>query len=160
MKLVPLLALLLTLMLAPPAAQATSRNDVSMYAVSLVGSPYRLGGTSPQTGLDCSGFVGHVFRQVAGLTLPRDSRSLSESAQPLAREELQPGDLVFFNTLNRAYSHVGIYLGDDRFVHASSSRTGGVMVSSLNDAYWRQRYDGARRVLSPLPVLTADAWLE
>lgn len=155
-------ALLLALLIAftPPSAHATPGSDVSMYAVSLVGTPYRLGGNSPQQGLDCSGFVGHVFRQTLGLQLPRDSLAISHSARPLDRQELQPGDLVFFNTLNRAYSHVGIYLGDDRFVHASSSRTGGVMVSRLGDTYWRTRFDGARRVLPSLPVLTADAWLE
>lgn len=154
-----LLIALLTMLILPPA-HATPGHDVSMYAVSLVGIPYRLGGNSPQTGLDCSGFVGHVFRQTAGMQLPRDSRAISDAAQPLARDELQPGDLVFFNTLNRAYSHVGIYLGDNRFVHAASSRTGGVMVSNLNDTYWRTRFDGARRVLDPLPVVTADAWLD
>ena len=81
-------------------------------------------GNSPETGLDCSGFVGHVFKQITGLLLPRDSRAISDTTQPLAQSELQPGDLVFFNTLNRTFSHVGIYLGEDRFVHASSSRTG------------------------------------
>jgi cell wall-associated NlpC family hydrolase len=119
-----------------------------MYAVSLVGSPYRLGGTSPQSGLDCSGFVGHVYKQTTGIQLPRETLAISETAQPLEQTELQPGDLVFFNTLDRAFSHVGIYLGDDRFVHASSSRTGSVMVSSLGDRYWRQRFDGARRVMT------------
>jgi cell wall-associated NlpC family hydrolase len=141
--LLPLLALL-----PLPPAHATASDDVSMYAVSLVGSPYRLGGISPETGLDCSGFVGHVFKQTTGILLPRDSRAISEAAQPLAWTELQPGDLVFFNTLNRAYSHVGIYLGENRFVHAASSRSGGVMVSNLDDRHWRQRFDGARRVIS------------
>lgn len=158
MKRALLITLLTMLTLSP--AHATPGHDVSMYAVSLVGIPYRLGGNSPQTGLDCSGLVGHVFRQTAGMQLPRDSRAISDAAQPLARDELQPGDLVFFNTLNRAYSHVGIYLGENRFVHASSSRTGGVMVSNLNDTYWRTRFDGARRVLAPLPVVTADAWID
>jgi len=145
MKLVlPLLALLF---LQP--AHATPSDDVSMYAVSLVGSPYRLGGNSPETGLDCSGFVGHVFRQTTGIMLPRDSLAISKVSQPLAQTELRPGDLVFFNTLNRAFSHVGIYLGDDRFVHATSSRSGAVMVSNLSDRYWRERFDGARRVTPP-----------
>lgn len=139
------------LLLALPVHADVPADEIPMYAVSLVGSPYRLGGTSPETGLDCSGFVGHVFRETAGVVLPRDSRAISEAARPLAREELRPGDLVFFNTLNRAFSHVGIYLGDDRFVHASSSRTGSVMVSSLNDRYWRERFDGARRVAPPAP---------
>lgn len=148
------------LLLALPAQADVPADEIPMYAVSLVGSPYRLGGTSPETGLDCSGFVRHVFREAAGVILPRDSRAISETAQPLAREELRPGDLVFFNTLNRAFSHVGIYLGDDRFVHASSSRTGSVMVSSLNDRYWRERFDGARRVAPPAPPPEAAAALE
>lgn len=148
--------LLLALLLAH-SAHADPPEDIPMYAVSLVGSPYRLGGTSPETGLDCSGLVDHVFSRIAGIRLPHDSLAISEAAQPLADTALRPGDLVFFNTLHRAFSHVGIYLGDDRFVHASSSRTGTVMVSSLNDPYWRQRYDGARRVApaaeqNPTPI--------
>lgn len=151
-----LLLSLLALLLAQPA-HSTPSDDIPMYAVSLVSSPYRLGGTSPETGFDCSGFVGHVFKQTTGILLPRDSRAISETAQPLAQAELQPGDLVFFNTLNRAFSHVGIYLGDDRFVHAASSRTGVVMVSNLGDRYWRERFDGGRRVMSPGQTQPADA---
>ena len=143
-----LLLFMLAVLLAQPA-QAAPSDDISMYAVSLVGSPYRLGGTSPDTGLDCSGFVDHVFQQITGIKLPRDSRAISEATQSLDQSDLQPGDLVFFNTLNRAFSHVGIYLGDDRFVHATSSRTGVVMVSNLNDRYWRKHFDGARRVIPP-----------
>ena len=146
-------ALLLTGLLLAPAAHAdTPPESIPLYAISLVDNPYRLGGISPETGLDCSGFVGHVFKQTTGVVLPRDSRAISESTQALTPAELQPGDLVFFNTLDRAFSHVGIYLGDARFVHASSSRTGAVMISSLNDPYWKTRYDGARRV-----VLTHNA---
>ncbi|MFZ3174929.1 MAG: NlpC/P60 family protein [Thiobacillus sp.] len=148
MKPALLLSLLLSL-LALPACANTPPEDIPMYAVSLIGSPYRLGGISPETGLDCSGFVGHVFRQTIGIVLPRDSHAISKAAQPLAKTELLPGDLVFFNTLNRAFSHVGIYLGDDRFVHAPSSRSGAVMVSNLNDRYWRERFDGAGRVTPP-----------
>lgn len=129
-----------------PPALAGPPEDVTFYAVSLVGSPYRLGGSAPETGLDCSGFVGHVYRTMTGIQLPRDSRAIYDAAVPLPAGELRPGDLVFFNTLNRAYSHVGIYLGENRFVHASSSRTGGVRVSSLDERYWRARYEGARRV--------------
>lgn len=147
MKPVALLSLL-SLLLVPAAQAAPPSEDIPMLAISLVGSPYQYGGTSPETGLDCSGFVGYVFRQAAGITLPRDSLSISESAQPVEPAELQPGDLVFFDTSNRAFSHVGIYLGDDRFVHASSSRTGSVVISNLHDHYWRDRFDGARRVVS------------
>jgi len=153
--LLSLLALLLT-----SHAFAAPEDDVHMYAVSLVGSPYRLGGSAPDSGLDCSGFVGHVFRQTIGIQLPRDSRAISEATQPLALAELQPGDLVFFNTLNRAFSHVGIYLGEDRFVHAASSRTGAVTVSSLGDRYWRERFDGARRVVPAGDIQPALAALQ
>jgi cell wall-associated NlpC family hydrolase len=156
----PGMLLSLLLLWALPAHADAPPDDVPIYAVSLVGSPYRLGGTSPETGVDCSGFVGHVFKQATGVVLPRDSRAMSEAAQPLAQNELRPGDLVFFNTLNRAFSHVGIYLGDDRFVHASSSRTGSVMVSNLNDRYWRERFDGARRVVPPDPLPAAVSTLE
>lgn len=149
MKLASALSLLV-LSVSPPVFAEPSE-DIPIYAVSLVGSPYLLGGNSPETGLDCSGFVGHVFKQITGLLLPRDSRAISDTTQPLAQSELQPGDLVFFNTLNRTFSHVGIYLGEDRFVHASSSRTGLVMVSSLNERYWQERFDGARRVAAQLP---------
>ncbi len=143
-----LLSAMLAVLLAHPA-QAAQSDDISMYAVSLVGSPYRLGGNAPDTGLDCSGLVDHVFQQIAGIRLPHDSLAISESTQPLDQAALQPGDLVFFNTLNRPFSHVGIYLGDDRFVHASSGRSGAVMVSRLGDRYWRERFDGARRVAMP-----------
>jgi cell wall-associated NlpC family hydrolase len=139
---------LLTLLFST-AATAEPPDEVPFYAVSLVGSPYTPGGDSPETGMDCSGFVGHVFRTTLGLALPRDSRAISESARPLADDELQPGDLVFFNTLDRAYSHVGIYLGDQRFVHAASSRTGSVRVSRMDESYWQSRYEGARRVALP-----------
>ena len=147
MKPVLLLSMLAVLLTHP--AQAAPSDDISMYAVSLVGSPYRLGGTSPDTGLDCSGFVDHVFRQTIGIQLPHNSRAISEATQPLDQTDLQPGDLVFFNTLDQAFSHVGIYLGDGRFVHATSSRTGAVMISRLNDRYWQERFDGARRVALP-----------
>jgi cell wall-associated NlpC family hydrolase len=154
------LIILLVALLVNPAHASAPLEDIPMYAVSLVGSPYRLGGTSPETGLDCSGFVGHVFKQISGIHLPRDSWAISEATQPLAQTELQPGDLVFFHTLNRAFSHVGIYLGDDRFVHATSSRTGIVKISNLNDRYWHERFDGARRVASPHDHLPAIAAFE
>lgn len=126
-----------------------------MLAVSLVGSPYRFGGASPDTGFDCSGLVNYVFGQATGIRLPRDSAAISQVAQPIDAQQLQSGDLVFFNTLDRAFSHVGIYLGENRFVHASSSRSGQVMVSDMQSNYWRSRFDGARR-LSALPQVAAE----
>lgn len=114
-------------------------------ALGLIGIRYRRGGTSPETGFDCSGFVGHVFREGLGLYLPHNAKQISKTGETVAKKDLQPGDLVFFNTMRRAFSHVGIYLGDDKFVH--SPRTGGaVRVESMNDSYWRQRFNGARRV--------------
>ncbi len=147
MKPVSTLLLLAALFALP--ARAETPEDVPMLAVSLIGSPYRLGGNSPETGLDCSGFVNYVFRTTTGVLLPRDSLAISEATQPLPQSELKPGDLVFFNTLQRTFSHVGIYLGENRFVHATSSRTGSVMISSLDDRYWREHFDGARRVALP-----------
>jgi len=127
-----------------PDSHDTSRNLTS-YAQSLVGTPYRYGGNSPDSGFDCSGFVGHVFRQSANLDLPRSSQEMYRLGQPVEAEQLQPGDLVFYNTLRRAISHVGIYLGDDRFVHSPSSG-GGVRVENMQTDYWRKHFNGARRV--------------
>lgn len=124
-------------------------NELSLYALTLAGTPYRFGGDSPETGLDCSGFVGHVFREVAGLELPRSASAIARLGRKIGLEELKPGDLVFFNTLRRAFSHVGIYLGDNRFIHASSSKTGDVVISDLRDRYWARRFDGARRLELP-----------
>jgi cell wall-associated NlpC family hydrolase len=123
--------------------------EVPMLALSLIGTPYRLGGNQPETGLDCSGLVNHVYLQAANLQLPRDTAALSQFGHAIEKSGLQAGDLVFFNTLDHAFSHVGIYLGDDRFIHASSSASGGVMLSSLASPYWAEHFDGARRVLEP-----------
>jgi cell wall-associated NlpC family hydrolase len=114
-------------------------------ALALIGVRYRRGGTSPETGFDCSGFVGHVFREGMGLILPRTSREISKEGQAIKKNELQPGDLVFFNTMRRTFSHVGIYLGEGQFIH--SPRSGGkVRVEDMRDSYWAKRYEGARRV--------------
>jgi len=114
-------------------------------ALDLIGIRYRRGGSTPEGGFDCSGFVGHVFREGLGLFLPRTARELSQSGEPIAKTELQPGDLVFFNTMRRTFSHVGIYLGDNLFVHAP--RTGGrVRVEDMTGRYWDRRFNGARRV--------------
>lgn len=126
-------------------------SEIPLYAISLIGTPYKYGGKSPETGMDCSGFVGHVFKQTTGAQLPPNAQQISQRGQPLQTTELQPGDLVFFNTLNRAFSHVGIYLGENRFVHSTSSATGSVMVSDMNDSYWSKRFDGARRLPIKLP---------
>lgn len=132
--------------LEPPAPAAEKSQELLLYALSLNGTAYKYGGRSADSGFDCSGFVAHVFRQAAGLALPHNTRAISQSGAQIAKTELQPGDLVFFNTLRRAFSHVGIYLGDNRFIHASSSSTGDVMVSDLTAKYWSQRFNGARRI--------------
>ena len=114
-------------------------------ALSLIGIRYKRGGTSPETGFDCSGFVNHVFREGMGLILPRTSREISKEGEAVKKSELQPGDLVFFNTMRRTFSHVGIYLGEGQFIH--SPRTGGkVRIENMRDGYWAKRYEGARRV--------------
>jgi len=116
------------------------------YALNLIGSPYKFGGSDPDKGVDCSGYVKHVYKQSAGIELPHNAKQISERGQAIATEELKPGDLVFFNTMRRAFSHVGIYAGDDKFVHAASTRTGAVTVSDMKDKYWSKRFDGARRI--------------
>ena len=123
---------------------AAVQNTLEM-ALDLIGIRYRRGGTSPETGFDCSGFVNHVFREGLGLYLPHNAKQISKSGEAVNRSELQPGDLVFFNTMRKAFSHVGIYLGDNKFVHAP--RVGGtVRIEDMTDSYWRKRFNGARRV--------------
>ena len=124
-------------------------SDLTLYALSLNGTHYKYGGRNPETGLDCSGFVGHVFQESAGIKLPASASAISKVGKKIGVEELKPGDLVFFNTLRRAFSHVGIYLGNNQFIHASSSKTGDVMISDMNERYWSRRFNGARRVDSP-----------
>ena len=114
-------------------------------ALGLVGLRYRRGGTDAETGFDCSGFVGYLFKERLGLELPRTSRDISRTGEAVEKSELEPGDLVFFNTMRRAFSHVGIYLGNNQFVH--SPRSGrSVRVEDMTDRYWSKRYNGARRV--------------
>jgi len=119
-----------------------------MSALSLTGVKYKYGGTSPETGFDCSGFVRYVFQQASDLTLPHGARAISQLGQAITVDQLQPGDLVFFNTLKTAFSHVGIYVGNNRFIHAPTNG-GGVHIVNLNDEYWAKRFNGARRVAQP-----------
>jgi cell wall-associated NlpC family hydrolase len=119
--------------------------EAVVYALTLVGAPYRNGGASPESGFDCSGFVWYVYRKATGLALPRSADEMGRTGQPVSAEELRPGDLVFYNTLGREFSHVGIYLGEHRFVHAPSSG-GTVGIVSMRNGYWARRYSGARRV--------------
>ncbi|MBL8540454.1 MAG: C40 family peptidase [Betaproteobacteria bacterium] len=119
--------------------------DAAVLAVTLVGVPYRNGGASPDSGFDCSGLVWYVYRQAAGLALPRTTLEMERAGWPVDADEMQAGDLVFYNTLGRAFSHVGIYIGDRRFVHAPSSG-GRVEIVSTQGGYWARRFSGARRV--------------
>jgi cell wall-associated NlpC family hydrolase len=114
------------------------------YALSLEGSRYRRGGESPSTGFDCSGFVRHIYAQM-GLDLPHSSAEMAKVLPKVDLDEREVGDLVLFKINGQRFSHVGIYIGDDEFIHATSSKTRRVMVSQLNDPYWRKRFQGVRR---------------
>ena len=114
-------------------------------AMQLIGVRYRWNGDLPQSGLDASGFVRFVFRDKLGFLLPPQSSQMSKVGKPITREELQPGDLVFFNTMRLTFSHVGIYVGDNKFIH-SPAKGSTVRVDDLASSYWDKRFDGARRL--------------
>lgn len=120
-------------------------------AFELIGTPYRFGGRSEKTGFDCSGFVGYLFREEAGINLPRSTREMITMDVPLvSKDDLKPGDLIFFNNRGRGrVSHAGIYIGDGQFIHSASRRGGGVRVDNLDDSYWRLSFMEAKRVLEP-----------
>ncbi|PRA66410.1 MULTISPECIES: C40 family peptidase [Pseudomonas] len=124
--------------------------------MSLIGTRYRFGGTSENTGFDCSGFIGYLFREEAGLNLPRSTREMINVKAPLvSRNNLKPGDLLFFSTNGRGrVSHAGIYLGDDQFIHSSSRRSGGVRIDKLGDRYWSKTFIEAKRALAMAPTAT------
>jgi len=130
--------------------------DLAIFALGLIGVDYRYGGNTPEDGLDCSGLVRHVFQQVTGVTLPRTSKELARVGKEVKRADLKPGDLVFFNTRRFAFSHVGIYLGDDRFIHAPRSGAE-VEIAELDNSYWRQHFNGARRLVGVLPGMIPSA---
>ncbi len=122
-------------------------SEAVMSAMVYLGVPYHRGGNSADEGFDCSGFTRHIYQLAFGMTLPRraDEQAAMKAASRVDKTELQPGDLVFFNTLKRTFSHVGIYVGEGKFIHAP--RTGAVVrLESMNNSYWSPRFDGARRV--------------
>ena len=132
--------------------------EISIQAMSLVGTPYRYGGNTPDSGFDCSGLVRYVVSRAANVNLPRTTDQMGQRGVSLDRSEVASGDLVFFNTTGRANSHVGIYVGQNRFVHAPA--TGGtVRLEDMGKSYWASRYNGARRVVaaSNLPMTPAPS---
>lgn len=141
---------------ARPAPAATNyfsvhheaqRQEVVLFALGLLDVGYRFGGRNPEAGMDCSGMVSYIVEQVSGQRLPHNAAQIAASTRPINVGELHPGDLVFFNTLNRRHSHMGVYIGDGRFIHAPSSR-GSIRIDRLDNPYFAQRIDGARSLLS------------
>jgi cell wall-associated NlpC family hydrolase len=139
-----------------PSKDAKTRDDIATYALSLLNTPYVWGGQDVETGFDCSGFISHVYRKAAGIELRGNAASMAKASRAISSTEVLTGDLVFFNTKNRPASHVGIYVGDNKFVHASNPRTG-VRVDRLDNTYYAQRFEGAKTLLSSdKPVVTAQ----
>ena len=132
-------------------------SDLTVKAMDMLGIRYKRGGSTPENGLDCSGFVRYVFKDAIGAELPRTSNEISKVGEKVQTKDLQPGDLVFYNTLRRGFSHVGIYLGDNKFIH-SPSAGGQVRIESMEIAYWKKRFNGARRINEepkPTPIVKA-----
>jgi len=125
--------------LAPSSRAA----EVVMFALGMIDTGYRFGGRNPEAGVDCSGMVSYVFAQAAGINLTGSAADIARHGRPVAAADLRPGDLVFFNTLNRPHSHVGIYIGDGRFVHAPSSQ-GKVRIDALSHVWFASRFEEAR----------------
>ena len=129
---------------------ADRASELVMTSMAFLGVPYKRGGNSAETGFDCSGFVRSIYERTVGLVLPRLAKDQAAATQPIDKRDLQPGDLVFFNTMKRAFSHVGIYVGEGKFIH--SPKPGAqVRVEDMQQAYWAHRFDGARRVFKAPP---------
>jgi len=127
------------------SGMAGKAGDVVVGALNMIGVRYRWGGNTPDSGLDCSGFVRYVFQDTLGLALPRRAEEMSRVGEKVRVSDLKPGDLVFFNTMRRTFSHVGIYIGDNKFVHSPSTGST-IRVDDLDDGYWEKRFTGARRI--------------
>ena len=135
---------------------ADKASDLVGNAMQFLGVRYKRGGNSAETGFDCSGFVRAIYEQTVGLLLPRRADQQAASTTVIDKKELQPGDLVFFNTMRRAFSHVGIYVGDGKFIH--SPRSGSeIRVEDMRVSYWQRRFDGARRVTPAATAVEANA---
>ena len=129
-------------------------SELVFNAMGFLGVPYRRGGNTAESGFDCSGFVKAMYSQTVGLILPRKAEQQAAATQKIDRADLQPGDLVFFNTMRRAFSHVGIYIGDGKFIHSPKPGSE-VRVEDMGIAYWNRRFDGARRVPATTPETPA-----
>jgi len=121
--------------------------EIVMYALGLLETNYQFGGTNPEAGLDCSGLVLLVYKNALGVNLPRSAAEIASVARPVPKEQLQAGDLVFFKTTSHSFSHVGIYLGDNKFIHAPSSN-GKVRIESLANSYFAPRFEGGRTLMA------------
>jgi cell wall-associated NlpC family hydrolase len=128
-------------------------SELVVSALGFLGVPYRRGGSNAETGFDCSGFVRAIYEQTAGLILPRRADQQAAATEKIDKSDLQPGDLVFFNTMRRAFSHVGIYVGNGKFIHAPKPGAQ-VRVEDMGVSYWANRFDGARRVPGAEPITT------
>ncbi|CAN7278872.1 MULTISPECIES: C40 family peptidase [unclassified Caballeronia] len=137
------------------SGMASKAGDVVVGALNMIGVRYRWGGNTPDSGLDCSGFVRYVFQDTLGMTLPRRAEEMSRVGEKVRVSELKPGDLVFFNTMRRSFSHVGIYIGDNKFVHSPSTGST-IRVDDMDNSYWEKRYTGARRVEATFPIDGVD----
>jgi cell wall-associated NlpC family hydrolase len=130
--------------LPPESPQITDkRNDITFFALGLIDTGYRFGGKNPEAGFDCSGMVAYVFRQAADIQVSGSAADIARRGREIDKQELRPGDLVFFNTLGRPFSHVGIYIGDGRFIHAPSTN-GKVRIDRMDSKYWAKRFEMAR----------------
>lgn len=130
----------------PPAPQPVSQtgDEVAFYAINLIGTGYRFGGKNPEAGLDCSGMVSYIYREAAGIKVSGSAADIAKRGREIDPKTLRPGDLVFFNTEHKPFSHVAIYIGDNRFVHAPSTN-GRVRIDRLDNRYYAERYEMARR---------------
>ncbi len=128
----------------PERPQSSARgNEVALFALALIDTGYRFGGKNPEAGLDCSGMVTYIYGQAAKLNISGSAATIARRGHPVERDSLRPGDLVFFNTRNASFSHVGVYIGDNRFVHAPSTN-GKVRIDQLGNRYYAERYEAAR----------------
>ncbi|WP_293779520.1 C40 family peptidase [uncultured Oxalicibacterium sp.] len=132
--------------ITPPAEQrppSARGNEVVLFAMGMMDTGYRFGGKNPEAGFDCSGMVSYIFREAVGVHVSGSAADIAKRGREVNPRSLRAGDLVFFNTMNRSFSHVGIYIGDGRFVHAPSTN-GRVRIDRMDNRYFAQRFEMAR----------------